>query len=96
MTLVYSGDIGARLTISTNNTTMDVSTVITALIKRPDSTSVTVSPTVNFTTGVLTYDTVSGDLSVAGEYKVQLHAVFDDGDDLRSEVDSFYAYSKLT
>ena len=95
MTLVYVGDIGARLTISTNNTTMANTTVLTALIKRPDNTLITVTPTVNFTTGVLTYDTVANDLSSAGEYKVQVNGVFDDGDVLRSEQDTFYVYSKL-
>ena len=96
MTLIYVGDIGARLTISTNNTTMANTTVLTVLLKRPDKTLLTVTPTVNFTTGVLTYDTVSGNLSSVGEYTVQVNGVFDDGDVLRSEMSTFYVFEKLS
>jgi len=96
MTLVYRGDIGVRLTISTSNTTMPVTTALSLLIKKPSGELVTATPSVNWTTGVLIYDTVSGDLDEVGEYRVQVHGVFDDGDDLRSDRDSFMVYEKLT
>ena len=96
MTLIYVGDIGARLTISTNNTTMANTTALTVLLKRPDKTLLTITPSVNFTTGVLTYDTVSGNLSSVGEYTVQVNGVFDDGDVLRSEMSTFYVFEKLS
>ena len=96
MTLVYRGDIGVRLTISTSNTTMPVTTALSLLIKKPSGELVTATPSVNWTTGVLIYDTVSGELDEVGEYRVQVHGVFDDGDDLRSDRDSFMVYEKLT
>lgn len=96
MALVYKGDIGTRLTIATSNTIMALTTVLTVLIRKPSGTLLTKTPTVNYTTGVLTYDTISGDLDETGEYKVQVRGVFDDGDDLRSNMDSFYVYEKLT
>jgi len=96
MVLVYKDDIGARLTISTSNTTMPATTALTLLIKKPSGELITATPSVNWTTGVLIYDTVSGDLDEVGEYKVQVRGVFDDGDDLRSDRDSFTVYEKLT
>ena len=97
MTLVYTGDIGARLTIATNNTLIALTTVLTLLIKKPAGTLLTkTTPTVNYTTGVITYDSVSGDLDEVGEYTVQVRGVFDDGDDLRSDKDKFYVYEKLS
>jgi hypothetical protein len=96
MPLAYKGDIGARLTISTSNTAIPSGTTLTVIIKKPSGTLLTKTPSVNLTTGVLTYDTVSGDLDETGEYKVQVHGVFVDGDDLYSDRDSFTVYEKLT
>lgn len=96
MALVYTGDIGSRLTIATNNALIAVTTVLTVLIKKPvTGTLLTKTPVVNYTTGVLAYDSIAGDLDEAGEYKVQVRGVFDDGDDLRSDEDKFYVYEKL-
>lgn len=98
MALVYKGDVGTRLTISTNNTAIPSTTTLTILIKKPVSgTLLTKTPTsINYTTGVLTYESLSTDLDEVGEYKVQVRGVFDDGDDLRSDLDSFYVYEKLS
>ena len=96
MALVYTGDIGTRLTIATNNTLIALTTVLTLLLKKPAGTLLTKTPTVNYTTGVITYDSVSGDLDEVGEYIVQVRGVFDDGDDLRSDKDKFYVYEKLS
>lgn len=97
MALVYKGDIGTRLTIATSNTIMALTTVLTVLIRKPSGTLLTKTPTsINYTTGVLTYESLSTDLDEVGEYKVQVRGVFDDGDDLRSDLDSFYVYEKLS
>lgn len=96
MTIVYRGDVGARLTIATANATMTVTTVLTVLIKKPNGTVLTKTPTaVDYTTGAVTYDTVAGDVDTVGEYTVQVHGVFDDGDDLRSNVDKFYVNERI-
>lgn len=95
MTLVYNDDIGAHLVIATGNTAMPTTTTFTIIIKKPDGELVTATPAVNFTTGVLTYDTVSGDVDQVGEYQVQIHGIFTDGDDLTSNIDTFPVYRKL-
>lgn len=96
MSLVYVNDVGARLTISTNNTLLPNDTIISLLIKKPSGELISATPSVNWTTGVLIYDTVSGDLDEIGEYKVQVRGVFSDGDDLRSDKDSFTVYERIT
>lgn len=96
MALVYRDDIGVALTVSTSNLIMPTDTVLTILIKKPGGSLISATPSVNWTTGVLTYDTVEGDLDEVGEYKVQVHGVFVDGDDLYSDRDSFMVYDKLS
>jgi hypothetical protein len=44
---------------------------------------------------VITYPTVSGDLSEVGEYKVQIKGLFVDSSDLVSDQDSFNVYDRL-
>ena len=96
MSLVYVGDVGVRLTVATQNTLLPNDTILTLLIKKPSGELISATPSVNWTTGVLIYDTVAGDLDEIGEYKVQVHGVFSDGDDLRSDKDSFTVYEKIT
>ena len=69
---------------------------LTILIKKPSGTLLTKTPTVDFATGIITYDTISGDLDEIGEYKVQVRGIFTDGDDLWSDRDSFTVYEKLS
>ena len=95
MTLTYKDDVGARISVSTGNTTMPVDTILTLIIKKPLGTILTKTPSVNFTTGVLTYDTIAGDVDQAGEYQVQVKGVFSDGDILTSDIDRFPVYRKL-
>ena len=93
MTLIYKDDIGAHLVIETNNTSIPVTTVVTILITKPSGTVLTKTPSIiNYMTGQLTYDTASGDLDESGTYKVQVNGVFDDGDDLRSNMDTFTVF----
>jgi hypothetical protein len=96
MSLIYKDDIGVVLTVDTSNTAMPITTVLTLKVKKPDGTLVTLSPTVNYTTGILTYTTVSGDLNIAGTYEVQVNGVFTDGSVLRSNTDTFTVYEKLS
>ena len=96
MSLVYVGDVGARLTVATQNTALPTDTILTLIIKKPSGELIAATPSVAWSTGILTYDTVAGDLDEIGEYKVQVHGVFSDGDDLRSDKDSFTVYEKIT
>ena len=98
MSLLYKGDIGARLIISTDNTTIAQSATLHMLLQKPSGTTVEIditAPMVNYTTGVITYYTVVGDLSEVGEYKVQIKGVFVDSSDLVSDQDSFNVYERL-
>jgi hypothetical protein len=97
--LIYKDDIGARLVIDTENHTMATTTTFTIIMKKPSETVVTLTPPsggVDVTTGTITYPTVSGDLNEAGEYQVQVHAVFDDGDNLKSNRDTFLVYDVIS
>lgn len=96
MSQVYCDDIGARLTINTQNTALPNDTILTLLMKKPSGELINATPSVTWSTGVLTYNTVAGDLDEVGEYKVQVRGVFSDGDDLRSDRDSFTVYEKIT
>jgi len=97
MALVYVGDIGARLVVSTLNLSFNPSTILAILIRKPSGVLMTKTPgVINLTTGELTYDTIAGDVDEVGDYKVQVHGIFDDGDDLRSDRDSFRVYEKLS
>ena len=97
MALVYVGDIGARLAVSTLNLSLSPSTILTILIRKPSGVLLTKTPDViNLVTGELTYDTIAGDVDEVGDYKVQVRGVFDDGDDLRADRDSFRVYEKLS
>jgi hypothetical protein len=96
--LIYNGDIGARTVISTLNTTIPVTTTITLILKKPDDTIVTLIPApggIDYATGVITYASVSGDFTLPGQYRIQVHAVFADGDDLTSNIGTFTVYEKI-
>ena len=95
MTLVYRGDIGSRLTISTSNTAMPITTVLTILIKKPSGTLLTKTPTVDFATGIITYDTISGDF---GSFRFGIDYIEDDFTEsvLSSETTSYELGSTIT
>jgi hypothetical protein len=98
MSLLYKGDIGAKLVIETENVSIPVSTTLTMRLEKPSLNTVEISipgSIVNYTTGVITYTTISGDLNEAGEYKVQIHGSFVDTSDLVSDIDSFVVYDRL-
>jgi len=97
--LIYVGAIGARIIIDLKNLTIPVTTAITFFLKRPDGTSTTITPpggAMDYVTGKITYESVLGDLTVAGEYRVQVHGLFDDGDDIKSNLGTFTVYEPLS
>jgi hypothetical protein len=97
MSILYKDDVGAHLVISTSNTAIPGTAVLTLLLEKPSGTTVvlTVTPEmIDYTTGVITYDTVNGDLNEVGEYKIQIHGVFLDADEM-SDIDTFTVYEKL-
>ena len=94
--LLYVGDIGSRLVIDTQNHTMATTTTFAIIIKKPSGTVVTATPTAfNYTTGIATYDCIAGNLDEYGEYQIQLNAVFNDGDILRSNRSTFPVYDTV-
>ena len=96
MTLIYKGDIKARLTISTNNLLLPVDTVMKLLIKKPSGTVLTKTPSLNLTTGVATYDTILGDVDEIGKYSIQLNMVSaSTGENLMSQIDTLKVYEKI-
>jgi hypothetical protein len=96
--LIYNGDIGARLVVDTENHTLDPTTTLTLTMKKPSGTIVTLSPPaggIDYATGIITYPTIAGDLNSAGEYRIQVNAVFSDGDILKSNIDTFNVYENV-
>jgi hypothetical protein len=99
MSLLFRDDIGANLVVATHNTTIPLTATLSLILEKPSGTTVelSVTPTmVNYTTGVITYPTLDGDLDEAGEYRIQVHGVFVDGTDETSNIDSFTVNEKLT
>jgi len=97
MSLLYKDDVGVNIVISTSNTTIPASAVITIDVEKPGHDVVTwaVTPSMlNYTTGVITYTTVAGDLDEVGLYKVQVHGVFTDADEM-SEKDRFTVHETV-
>lgn len=92
MSLLYKNDVGVRLLISTNNPAIPGTAVLYVKLTKPSGVVTTreVDPAdIDYVTGIITYTTVSGDLSEVGEYKVQVRGVFADGDDYKSDIDTF-------
>lgn len=92
---VFQHDVGVRIRVYTNNTTLPTTGTLSLIIRKPyGAVPLEVYPVVDYTTGVLTYESVAGDLDQHGKYKVQVHGVFDDGDDQRSDVATFIVYAR--
>ena len=98
MSLLYQDDVGVNIVIATSNTTIPQSASLTIHVEKPaqEIISWTVTPEmINYTTGVITYTTVAGDLDDVGVYKVQVHGIFTDANEM-SEIDTFSVHEKLT
>lgn len=92
MSLLYKNDIGVRLLIETENTAIPGTAVLYVKLTKPSGIATTrevIPADIDYVTGIITYTTVSGDLSEVGEYKVQVRGVFSGGDDYKSDIDTF-------
>ena len=79
-------------------TTFDLTgySAVSMKIRKPGGTLLTKTPTVSaLTTGVLTYETISGDLDEVGDYTVEVLLTYPDGDYIKSELDNFTVYTPL-
>jgi hypothetical protein len=96
MSILYKDDVGVHIIVHTSNKSIPVGT-LSLILEKPSGTKATlaVTPTmINYNTGVITYDTIAGDLNEVGEYKIQVRGVFADADEV-SNIDSFHVYDKL-
>jgi len=94
----YVGDIGTRVRSYLRADITDVSG-ITYYWKKPISGQVGETEIVThpcgveyYPTGVIYYDTVSGDFDADGEYKVQALVIFDNGDRFKSHTKPITIY----
>jgi hypothetical protein len=98
---IHVGDIGTQFVVEVKDgsTAVDVSSATTKqiLIKKPDGTLLT--KTAGFftdgTDGKLTYSTISGDLSIAGTWKIQAYVIIG-GSEWHSDMQSFKVHRNLT
>ena len=90
---VYTGDIGAILEVDTQNTSSPTTTTFTLIITKPSGATSDWGGTMDYNTGILTYETLSGDLDEAGQYLAQVRSVSSDGTEiLKSDIDTFTVY----
>jgi hypothetical protein len=98
MSEIYKGDVGVRITITTNNTALSVSDTLSLKIVKPTGATAEwalVSGDLNTTTGVITYYSKAGDLSEAGQYLVQIKRLTSDLKLTHSDVDNLKVLETL-
>lgn len=94
-TLIYTGDIGAKIEVDTANTSAATTTTFTLIITKPSGATSEWGGTMDYNTGILTYYTVEGDLPSGeyGQYIAQVKSTSDDGSEiLKSNKDTFTVY----
>jgi hypothetical protein len=97
---IHEGDIGTKLlvTITDDGVVVDLSDAISLslFIKKPDGTVLNRVATLNSdgTDGKIKYITVSGDLDVAGVYKLQAKVALSSGS-FYSSTDTFKVHCNL-
>jgi hypothetical protein len=97
MALLYQDDVGVQIIVETNNTAIPLTGTLSILLEKPggDSSEISVDPTmVAYSTGIITYTTVAGDLDELGEYKVMIRFV-DTGIDEVSDMGTFKVFEKI-
>jgi hypothetical protein len=97
MSRLYKDDIGVNIVVATGNLTIPITAVLTLNIVKPSGATAVWAITLdmtNYTTGVLTYTTIDGDLNETGEYSVQVSGVFEDAVEF-SDIDTFTVYERL-
>jgi len=93
--LIYTGDIGAKIEVDTENTSAATTTTFSLIVTKPSGATATWGGTMNYTTGFLTYYTVLGDLPSGeiGQFVAQVYSTTADGlTKLKSEKDTFNVY----
>ena len=97
MSLIYRDDVGVKFTFQTLNNAIPITNVISVIVRKPDLTMVTWTPSSVDASGNVYYTNVTGDLNQSGEYQAQVKSVNLAGTEtLLSEVDKFYVYEKLS
>jgi len=91
---LYVGDVGAELTIETDNTGLPGTDTIYLMIEKPGGStsewSLGVGDSLTTATGIIKYYTkLSSELSERGEYKIQLRRVTVSGKQTKSDVGHF-------
>ena len=93
MSLIYQGDVGVKFTFSTQDINIPITNLILILVKKPDGTTATWTPTSwNSGTGDVFYTSVAGDLTQQGEYTVQIQST-NLPEILLSEPGTFFVYA---
>ena len=92
---IYVGEIGKRIKVKVGISLANLSTA-TLYVEKPDG-STAVAWTANRLganeDGMIYYDTVSGDLNVAGVYRIYAKLVFADGRTFYGERTTFNVYT---
>lgn len=94
------GDIGVtfKVTISDCGTAVDISSASTKqiLLYKPDGSLLTKSASffTDGTDGILTYSTISGDVDVAGFWRIEAHVIIGSSE-YYSEIERFRVYNHL-
>ena len=89
----YVGDIGTRIRM-TLNTSLAGASSVKFCIKKPNNSEVEKTCVVeNVPTGIVYYDSETGDFNVAGEYYIQAKVTFTDGDIIKSTTARFMIYN---
>jgi hypothetical protein len=97
MSRIYQDDVGVNLLVDTFNTAIPLTATLSLFVEKPGGDTVewaVTAPMINYTTGVITYTTVIGDLNEIGEYKIQVHGVFTDADEY-SNIDTFSVHERI-
>jgi hypothetical protein len=95
MSLIYKDDVGAEVIVDAIDTDIPATAVMSAYVLKPSGATAVWTLSYDYSAGTGTHTTVAGDLNEVGEYKIQLHGVFLDGDILNSNIDTFYVYEKV-
>jgi len=97
MSLIYVDDVGAIVTIDTKVTNIPGTTTVKVIVENPlkvTSEWVLEGGELNRTTGIITHSTKTGEITVVGEYQVQVFKT-DTNLNIHSTIDSFKAYRRL-
>ena len=99
MSLLYTGDIGATISINLNSTVIPDTTDIEVWVTNPNDVTekwVLETDELNRSTGIITHKSKAGELLYDGEYRVQCREVSSNPvTDVGTTIDSFIVYKRL-